>query len=524
MFTKVYESASGTTVNKLIVSVAAPYNDKSGQFRGALCGDITVDLLGERVKGIEYHGKGQGIIIGKAGSIIATAGSEQIMSDISDDPVLKDRARDILTNQDGYFTVEKDGEKQIFAYTTLPASDWRVGIYVPESFVFADLRTMKMTYGILFLIGILLVGFAGMQFSNRTTRTILRLKEHADELSQGNLQVEDLTVESADELGSLSKAFNTMSHNIRALIQKMAATAEQVAASSEELTASAQQSAEAANNVAGTIAEVAGGMEDQIRDIGDAKQDVDVVFTDITMVADKTKQVASTTAQTADAAQKGEALMVGAMSTMGSIEASVLDSAELVRKLGENSKQIGQIVDTIAAITDQTNLLALNAAIEAARAGEHGRGFAVVAEEVRKLAAESQVSAEEIKNRIAAIQADTEQVVMSMQSGTAEVQRGTEAIHEVGEQFTSIMGMVSEVKNQMDDIETAVQAVANGATNIVKAVDSIDEVSRTTAEHTQTISAATEEQSASTEEIASASQALAKLATDLQEATGKFRV
>lgn len=311
VFTKVYESASGTTVNKLIVSVAAPYNDKSGQFRGALCGDIAVDLLGERVKGIEYHGEGQGIIIGKAGSIIATAGSEQIMSDISDDPVLKDRARDILTNQDGYFTVEKDGEKQIFAYTTLPASDWRVGIYVPESFVFADLRTMKMTYGILFLIGILLVGFAGMQFSNRTTRTILRLKEHADELSQGNLQVDDLTVESADELGSLSKAFNTMSHNIRALIQKMAATAEQVAASSEELTASAQQSAEAANNVAGTIAEVAGGMEDQIRDIGDAKQDVDVVFTDITMVADKTKQVASTTAQTADAAQKGEALMVG---------------------------------------------------------------------------------------------------------------------------------------------------------------------------------------------------------------------
>ena len=83
-------------------------------------------------------------------------------------------------------------------------------------------------------------------------------------------------------------------------------------------------------------------------------------------------------------------------------------SAKLVDKLGERSVEIGEIVETISAIADQTNLLALNAAIEAARAGEHGRGFTVVSEEVRKLAGESQLSAEKINDLITGIQKDTE--------------------------------------------------------------------------------------------------------------------
>jgi len=89
-----------------------------------------------------------------------------------------------------------------------------------------------------------------------------------------------------------------------------------------------------------------------------------------------------------------------AITQMGHIEESVIRSAHVVAKLGERSKQIGQIVDTISGIAGQTNLLALNAAIEAARAGEQGRGFAVVAEEVRKLAEQSQDAAKQIPSII----------------------------------------------------------------------------------------------------------------------------
>ena len=209
---------------------------------------------------------------------------------------------------------------------------------------------------------------------------------------------------------------------------------------------------------------------------------------------------------------------------MESIEKSVMATSNVIKTLGDNSQQIGQIVDTVSSIADQTNLLALNAAIEAARAGEAGRGFSVVAEEVRKLAEQSQVATEEIKERISGIQTDTDAAVNAMEQGTVEVERGTQAIREVGEQFGQILSMVGAIEEQIQDINVSVQTVSRGTTNIVAAVDEIDEVSRATSGHTQTISAAAEEQSASSQEIASASQALATLAGELQGTTRQFKV
>ena len=399
-----------------------------------------------------------------------------------------------------------------------------IGISAPYDFVFASLKHLKLVSGILTVFGLLRAVGACLAFASRIMKPIADLEAHAEELAKGNLSLDDLPITSSDEIGTLTNAFNVMSGNIRKMISHMAKTAEQVAASSEELTANAQQSADAAVHVAETVGEVSMGMSQQLNDIDGAKKSVDTVYTDITSMADKARTVTTTSGQTAEAAQTGGKLMESAVGRMGNIEQSVMSSADAVRKLGENSQQIGQIVEAISSIAEQTNLLALNAAIEAARAGEHGRGFAVVAEEVRKLAAESQTSAEQIKERIASIQRDTTEAVASMEAGTEEVKSGTAAIREVGTQFSDILSMVNGIKSQMEEINASVQTVSNGAGHIVEAVDSIDTVSRSTAKNTQTISAATEEQSASNEEIAAASQALANLATDMQTAIGQFKL
>jgi methyl-accepting chemotaxis protein len=81
---------------------------------------------------------------------------------------------------------------------------------------------------------------------------------------------------------------------------------------------------------------------------------------------------------------------------IGRVAASVNLASKVIGALGEESRRITAIVDTIREIAEQTNLLALNAAIEAARAGEQGRGFAVVADEVRKLAERTANSTQEI--------------------------------------------------------------------------------------------------------------------------------
>ena len=522
VYTEVYTSKS---TGDLVVSAVAPFYGEGNQFKGAICGDITLTVLKEQVQNIKYRGEGIGYIIEKTGKLLATSGKEQPMSEARDIKGVGEKLDNMFQSGSGYFTyTDGDGVDQLLAYTTVPTTSWLIAMAVPTDFVFAPIQRLRMIYGALIVIGFLLVVGMCLSFAQRITKPIVALEGQASQLADGNLRVDKLPVTSEDEIGSMTQAFNIMQEHLHDLIGRMASTSEQVAASSEELTANAHQSAEAAVHVAETISEVAAGMDQQLVDIDGAKKNVDAVFNDITIMTEKAKRVTEAAVSTSEAAQQGELLMQDATTKMSHIEKSVMNSADVVRTLGENSQQIGQIVEAISSIADQTNLLALNAAIEAARAGEHGRGFAVVADEVRKLAAESQESAEQIKNRILTIQKDTAHAVEAMEEGKTEVQLGTKAIRDVGEQFQDIMGQVNGIKSQIDEIGSSVSSVSSGAGHIVEAVDSIDSISRKTAEHTSTISASTEEQSASNEEIAAASQSLANLASDMQEAINKFKL
>ena len=522
-YTEAYEDISN---HQTVVSAAVPYNGNNGAVRGAVCVDISLATLDTRVKNLKYHGEGEGIIIEPSGLIIASS-EGMAMHNVEENPVLKENFSAMLQNKNGYFATEKDGEQQIIAYTTVPSSGWIVAIAVPERVAFAQLANLKMTYTGMSVLGILLVVgliLALLRFAATITGATERLMNHVDALAKGDLSQPDLPVASQDELGQLAANFNTMMKNIRGVIRQVAETAEQLAAASEQLTAGAHQMAESATEIAGTVATVADGTGRQRESIADAKQNIGSVSGDIERVTEKAARVADNSVATAGAAEKGEALMNGAMQKMTGIEQSVLRSAEVVEKLGESSKQIGEIVETISAIADQTNLLALNAAIEAARAGETGRGFAVVAEEVRKLAEQSREAADQIKERISGVQHDTAQAVAAMQSGTSEVQEGTAAIRAVGTQFENITRMVDEMKEQIANISSSMQTVAEGTERIIQSATMVDTITEETAENMQNISSSSESQSASSEEIASASQSLATLATDLQNATHKFKL
>ncbi|MGO4276965.1 methyl-accepting chemotaxis protein, partial [Paenibacillus sp. TAF58] len=113
-----------------------------------------------------------------------------------------------------------------------------------------------------------------------------------------------------------------------------------------------------------------------------------------------------------------------------------------MKKLGENSNEVGKIINVITDIASQTNLLALNAAIEAARAGEHGKGFAVVAYQVRMLADQTGMSAKQISRLVANNQYETQKAIQSMEMNAKEVTEGKVIIHEAGKSFRDIQEAV----------------------------------------------------------------------------------
>ncbi len=211
------------------------------------------------------------------------------------------------------------------------------------------------------------------------------------------------------------------------------------------------------------------------------------------------------------------------MTAMEKMAEQMSASSKVVETLGERSKEIGKIVETISNLADQTNLLALNAAIEAARAGEAGRGFAVVADEVRKLAEQSGEAAHSIESIISGIQNDTLRAMQAMDKGNAEVQSGTQIVQRTGEVFSIMEQQIDALYEQIQLSRNRVEAAERDSSQIMNALQTANEFSRATANEAQTVSGATEEQTAMMHDITEASESLAALAQKLQNEMLKFR-
>ena len=380
-----------------------------------------------------------------------------------------------------------------------------------------------MLFGGLAAIG--LAAFLAFFITRIITRPVNVLKRELTQLAQnGGDLTQTICIDTMDEIGDLARAMNCFLADLRRIMSQVLACAENLAASTQQLTASAHQSAVAANRVVGVIEEVACGADEQVNLVNATSGIIEQMSESIQQVATHANNVATTSENTAAAAKAGGQAINNAIRQMASINKTVINSSQVVAKLGERSNEIGQIVAAISSIAGQTNLLALNAAIEAARAGDAGRGFAVVAEEVRKLAEQSGDAAKQISKLISAIQNDTTSAVEAMNNGTYEVKIGTEVVNMAGLSFQEITSLVDEVSSQIHEISSSTQQMVSGSQQIVSSAHDIQIVSKDAAVQTQTISRASEEQSQAMEEIAASSQVLAELAEQLTKTVGKFRV
>ena len=521
IFTDAYIDA---VTKKFVITVAAPLKSSTGAMKGVVGIDVTLDILGERIKDINVKGKGYGFIVDQKGVILADPDQTKVSTNINDNVILKTFAQEILAKDSGMKKYEADGTTKVMIYTKMPSTGWVMGIIVSEQEVYGQITALGYKFTMIALFGILLSIIVSWRLGREITANVAILTEEAKKVASGDLTLRNLHINSKDEIGELAAAITSMAENLRILIRDIGQTSEQVAASSEELTASAEQSAHSSVQVATSVEQVAQGTEKQLRAVNDTSDAVGELYNNIQHVVDNATTVAATSERTASAAGEGSKAVITAINQMNIIEKTVSSSAQVVAKLGERSQKIGQIVDAISGIAGQTNLLALNAAIEAARAGEQGRGFAVVAEEVRKLAEQSQQAAKQIAEMINEIQVDTATAVTAMNNGTREVNIGGEVVTKAGQSFKQIEVLVEQVAAQVCEITGSIQQMNHSSQKIVVAVEDINQITKIAASETQSISAATEEQTASMEEIASSSHELANVAEELQKTIRKFSI
>lgn len=353
--------------------------------------------------------------------------------------------------------------------------------------------------------------------------TLDKMVAECNQMKDGDFRLNNNYEPRGDELGQMEAALQDMRRELNELMRKVSESSEQLAASSEELTASAGQAAQAATQVAQSASEVVESVEHQQQAVMNSNEAVQNAESSIEEIRQKSAQVEENSSMVAKRAEEGNMSIDASVRQIKDVEETVTASAKMVDRLGERSKEIGEIVDTMTGIAEQTNLLALNAAIEAARAGEHGRGFTVVAEEVGKLAQESKESAEKIAALIKEIQNDTEEAVTAMRSGKAAVVEGAQSVESLRAMFEEINQLVVGVSGEITHVTEAIHSTADATNEIASDMNEINSYSGKVASEMQAVSAATEEQSASAEEIASASDALATLAQSQQTALSHFR-
>ncbi|OMF27885.1 methyl-accepting chemotaxis protein [Paenibacillus sp. FSL H8-0259] len=374
------------------------------------------------------------------------------------------------------------------------------------------------------IISFLIALFIAFFIAAMISRPIQKMNASALLIANGDLTGETITLKNKDELGTLAASFNTMTGNLRLMIQSVSMTSEQVAASSEELLASAEQNTKASEQISETVEELASGTSNQVKMVNNSSQAMSEMADGSEQIALLAQSVSVLAVDAANQSAEGNKVIRQAVDQMGSVRTSISSLTELVTGLGERSAEIGSITGVINTIASQTNLLALNAAIEAARAGEHGRGFAVVAGEVRKLAEESSKSAQKITDLVQLIQNDTNHAILAVKVNSNETEAGIEIVTAAGEAFEHIYEAVNRVADDIQGVTAGSEEMSASADEVVGYISQISSIAGEASGGVHNVSAATEEQLASMEEIAASAEFLSKMAEELQGQINKFKV
>ena len=298
---------------------------------------------------------------------------------------------------------------------------------------------------------------------------VLNLLDEMGDLADGDLTVQAQVQENIT--GAIADSINYTIGSLRDLVTEIIRATTQV----NEATAKAQS----------ISTDLIGAAEQQSQQITETSEAVNNMTRSILQVSSNAGQASEVAQRSLQAATEGSKAVQNTIAGMNEMRTQIQETSKRIKRLGESSQEISEIVELISDITEQTNILALNAAIQAASAGEAGRGFTVVAEEVQRLAERSSEATKQISAIVKTIQTDTNGAVAAMEKSTEGVVEGARLSDAAGQALNEIETVTNNLARLIEAISTATVAQTEVAGTVSRNMQQIQNITSQTTEGTK---------------------------------------
>lgn len=314
------------------------------------------------------------------------------------------------------------------------------------------------------VIGIGVLGYWSV--SRMLVSPLVQMVKVATNISEGDLR-QTLHPVAFDEVGALEKALSRILKAFRLIAERLKQACDQIKSVADTLWDMAEELSDTSQQQSASIYHIS----KNIAANADRSQ----------TIADNSERVATVAAATLDAIHQAEITVNHTIASMQEIRAQTEHNNERAVLLGEKIGHISTVVKIINTIADQTRLIAFNASIEATGAGEAGARFSIVATEVRRLANMAMEALEEIREVVASVQAATNELIVSSETGIRKVNQGVASITETGQTLQHILTLMDQTtqsaqeisistqhqQTEYDRIAEAIRGIADGSEQVV---------------------------------------------------------
>lgn len=431
----------------------------------------------------------------------------------------------MVEGKTGFGEYTYNGAQKLLGYAPIESTNWSIGVEVDRAEMLKGLSGLKHTFLFMAVIFLLLSAVVAVLIAMNIRKPISYLTDKCHQMAEGDFtyELKEKYVNRKDEIGELAKAFKTIGHNLRQLLQETAALSGQVTESSAELACSIQESNSMSVEISKTVEDMAGDATEQANLAETGANMITRIGTLVELNQEHISQLNASAEEVETIKEEGFKILQDLVSKTGATDKAIENIAGVILNANVSAENIHKASQSIRGIAEQTNLLALNAAIEAARAGESGKGFSVVAEEIRKLAEESNTFAKSITGIIRDLLDKTEGAVGTMRQVSGLVESQTESVKLTESRFEKISQAVGNTKRLINLLGQSGTELSDKKVEVIEVIHSISAVTQNHAAATEEISASISEQSSAMERIADTSGALSVLAETMNKTLASFK-